>query len=73
MRLSTAGIITAVVVTCAALIAIAVAVGPSGGEANSISFEAPEASVSAPSVAPALYAGGKMQAVAGSVPVVTGQ
>lgn len=68
MRLSTAGITAAITVTCLALLAIAVTVGPSQGEADSaVSFEAPEASNSANGVAPALYTSSKLQPVTGSV------
>lgn len=68
MRMSTAGITAAITVTCLALLAIAVAVGPSQGDgASAVSFEAPEANNGTTGIAPALYTSSKYQPIAGAV------
>ena len=68
MRLTTAGITAAVTVTCMALLAIAVAVGPVDSElGSSVSFEAPEASAGATSIAPTVFSTSKVQPVSGTV------
>lgn len=68
MRLSTAGITAAIMVTFLALLAIAAAVSPSQGEGDAaVSFEAPEVSNGASGIAPAVYTSSKLQPVAGAV------
>ena len=64
LRLSTAGITAAVTVTCLALLAIAVAVGPSHGDIDSaISFEAPAANNIKSGFAPTLFSSSDVQPV----------
>ena len=68
IRLSTFGITAAVTLTCLALLAIGVAVGPGDGETgSSVSFEAPEASQGAASIAPSIFSTGGLQPVSDSV------
>lgn len=66
--MTTAGITAAVTVTCLALLAIAVAVGPvDGAIGSSVSFEAPEASAGATSIAPTVFSTSRVQPVSGTV------
>lgn len=66
MRMSTAGITAAVTVTCLALLAIAVAVGPQGDANSAVTFESPEANNGAARIAPAVFTGSTFQPVADS-------
>lgn len=63
LRLSTAGIFAAIILTVAALLAIAVAVAPSNdGSGSSVFIEAPVKLSDNSKVVPASFADGKVQA-----------